>query len=181
MKGKGKSLEIVPGVFVPEYDEYLTVHLNNPEIDIFKVYRDIVNCCGREPKISSEGKSKLVVQAKSLEESQRLQSLTSLGGVEVECAPHISFNYTKGIIYAPQLMKYSEERLKEELEHQGVIKVERLSKKVNGVVTYLPNLILTFKTTKLPEMIRAAWHKLKVRQFMPRPRPGSLLFRLFSF
>ena len=48
--------------------------------------------------------------------------------------------------------------------------MERMKKKVNGVPSPLPNLILTFDSTTLPDMLEAAWFRYKVKQFIPRPR-----------
>ena len=54
-KGNKCSREVVPGVYetVP-YNKYLTIKLSDDEANVFKVYRDIVDCCGRKPKISPE-------------------------------------------------------------------------------------------------------------------------------
>ena len=170
-KKRGTDYEIMPGVFVPtSYDKYLTIDINSPDVDIFDVHKDIIKCCGRSPKISQQSNGKLLVETRSPEESIKLQSLSALGGIDAVCIPHPSFNQSKGITYAPQLMKYSEERLCAEFEEQGVSKVERMRKYVNGALTPQPSLILTFESTVLPEVIYAAWHKLKVKPFIPRPR-----------
>ena len=163
--------EIVPGNFVhSSFDKYLTVNIESPICDIFETHREIVKVCGREPKISPLGNNKVIVECASPEESDRLKNLTHLAGIKAQCSPYDSMNHTKGIIFAPQLMVYSEEKLKEELEDQGVIKVERIKKKINGALVPLPNLIITFNSTRLPQEIKAAWYRFKIRQYIPRPR-----------
>ncbi|XP_066941244.1 uncharacterized protein [Macrobrachium rosenbergii] len=175
VRSKGKfngngDCEIGPGIYKQSYDKYLTFSLEEPNCDIFNVYRDILKCCGREPKISPEGKGKLTVESTSAKESENLKSLSRLGGVKVECAVHAYWNHSKGMIFAPQLMTYSEEKLVEELKDQGVIKIERMKKKVNEALVPLPNLIITFNSTRLPNIVKAAWLRFKVKQYIPRPR-----------
>ena len=160
---RGKCIEryhqIAPGLYEPSrYEQYLTLDIDDPDVDIFKAHREIKAICGREPKISAQNNRRLIIKTKSPEESQRLQALTSLGGATAQCMPHVSLNYSKGIIYAPQLMVYGECKLQEELADQGVIKVERMKKKINGALTPLPNLILTFNMTRLPSDVVAAWY-----------------------
>ena len=43
-------------------------------------------------------------------------------------------------------------------------------RKISGVLTPQPTLILTFDSRRLPEKIDAAWFKFKVKEFIPRPR-----------
>ncbi|XP_064113656.1 uncharacterized protein LOC135220368 [Macrobrachium nipponense] len=114
-------------------------------------------------------RNKLLVETRSLEESEKLKSLSLLGGVQSECKPHDTFNHTKGIIYAPHLMIHPEEELEDELKDQGVLKVERLKKKVNGALCPMPQLLLTFNSSKLPNFVKAAWYRYKVKQYVRDP------------
>ena len=169
--GRRCKYEIVPGVFVPNaYEKYITVDLDSTDVDIFEIHRDIKKCCGREPKISPQGNKRLIIETNSPEESQRLKNMASLGGVSVQCAPNFNLNHTRGMIYAPQLMIYSEEKLMKEFEDQGVVKVERMKKKIDGAIVPQPNLILTFNATRLPDIVFAAWLKLEVKLYVPRPK-----------
>ena len=171
VKGSKVNHEVIPGKYEAiGYEKYLTIKLSDSDADVFKVYRDIVECCGRKPKISPQKKGELVVETNSVAESRKMQNMSILGGVQASCTPHLALNCSKGIVYAPQLLLYSEERLEQEFKDQGVIKVERMKKKVNGVPTPLPNLILTFNSFKLPDILQAAWFRFKIKLFIPRPR-----------
>ena len=176
-KGKNKkvsdnrSVEVAPGLYEPnDYDKYLTVVLDDTEVDIFDVHRDLVDCCGKEPTVYAQGSGRLLIEASSPAVSRKLQDLTLLGGVTATCAPHASMNKSRGIVYAPQLARYPEDKLCREFASQGVSEVRRLTKMVNGAATPLPQLVLTFDRLSLPEYIRAAWYRYKVRAFVPRPR-----------
>ena len=166
------GLEIMPGVFEDQsYDKYLTINMPRDQVnDIFDVQRDIISCCGRKPKIYSQGNGRLMVEAASREESTKLLALSSLGGKEAICMPDPSLNQSKGIIYAPQLMPYSEEKLEHEFLSQGVVQVKRLMRKISGILTPQPTLILTFSSRKLPDIIEAAWFNYRVKEYIPRPR-----------
>ena len=90
---------IMPGMFVPDsYDKFLTLDLEYPPDSIFDIHRDIVKCCGRKPKISTQSNGRLLVEVNSPEESSKLKTVSSLGGVSVRCSPHFSLNQSKGFI-----------------------------------------------------------------------------------
>ena len=170
-KTNNNEYEIVPGILVPNtFDKYLTITLENPPECIFNVHRDIVKCCGRKPKISAQNNGHLLVEVNSSEESDKLKNLSSLGGISAKCHSHSSLNSSKGLIYAPQLITYSEEKLQKEFEDQGVLRVQRIKKKIDGAITPQPGLILTFNSIRLPSSIEAAWYTYKVKPFIPRPR-----------
>ena len=176
---KGKSVKsnsnnntnnrIIPESGV-NFQKYLIVDIDDDNVDIFAVYRDIVKCCGRKPKISPQNNRKILICTESKEESEKLMNLNVIGGSSVECKPHFSLNHSKGIIYAPQLLEYTIEKLEEELKADGVVKVERMMKKIEGVLVPQAGHILTFASVKLPDVVSPAWWTYKVKQFIPRPR-----------
>ena len=171
----GNQIEILPGVYEDNaYTKFLTFSFENDqslnELDIFDVHREIVTCIGREPKISQESEGKLLIEVSSPEESNKLQDLNNVTGKKIKCIPHISLNQSRGVIYAPELLKYSEEKLKKELESQKVTEVKRIHKRIDNELVPLPMLILTFDLLNLPNKVHAAWYKFPVRPYIPSPR-----------
>ena len=167
------TYEVMPGIFENHsYDKYLTIDIKQGDQvnDIFDAHRDIIACCGRKPNIYPQGNGRLMIEAASPDESAKLQALSSLGGKEAIVSPDLSLNQSKGIIYAPQLMPYSEEKLECEFLSQGVVKVNRMMRKIAGILTPQPTLILTFNSRKLPDRIEAAWFNYKIKEYIPRPR-----------
>ncbi|KAG7176873.1 hypothetical protein Hamer_G000066, partial [Homarus americanus] len=69
-----------------------------------------------------------------------------------------------------ELLRYSEEKLLEELQVQKVVKVNRFRKKENGVLNPTPSLLLIFDCFELPTSIKVAWISLKVKPYIPNPR-----------
>ena len=110
------------------------------------------------------------MEVNSPEESKNLKNVSTLGGVAVKCHPHFNLDTSKGLINASQLIMYSEEPLQKEFEDQGVLRVQRMKKKINGAITPQPGLILTYNSVRLPSSIEAAWYTYKIRQYIPRPR-----------
>ena len=58
----------------------------------------------------------------------------------------------------------------EGLKDQGVVRVERIKKKIDGVLVGTPTLIVTFDQLTLPDVLQAAYYPLRVRPYVPRPR-----------
>ena len=167
--------EILPGVMeCNAFEKYLVVKLEDErtmrDLDMFDVHDEILKCCGREPKMSYQGDGTLLIESSSPEESRKLQSLSSIKGIQAHCLPHRTLNQVKGVIHSRELLRYTEERLQEALAKENVIKVQRMTKKVDGVVIPLPTLILTFNLIKLPSVIKAAWLRIQVRPYIPAPR-----------
>ena len=168
-------IAVLPGVFeCNSYEKYLTIELDSDkkiyELDIFDVHKEIVKCCGREPKIALQNDGSLLIETSSPEESKKLLTLKSVSGLKAKCSPHPSFNQVQGVIHSQDLLKYSEERIQKKLENQKVVNVHRMHKKVDGILVPLPTLILTFDMVKLPSTVKAAWLRLRVKPHVPTPK-----------
>ena len=167
--------ETLHDLFEPAYFiRYLTLRYDDDQriqnSDFFEIHREIINTLGREPKIVFQGNGSVLVEVTSLEEKEKLLSLTALTGKPAKCAPHKSMNQSKGVIRAPLLMQFSEERLQKEFESQNVIEVKQMKKKIDGVLTPLPTYVLTFDLPRLPKDIKAAWLYFDVKPYVPLPR-----------
>ena len=170
-----RNREILPGLSVPTYYiQYLTIKHDDDQrmqnSDFFEIHRQIVTAIGREPKIVFQGDGSVLVEVTSLEEKEKLLSLTAINGRSAKCAPHKLMNQCKGVIRAPLLMQFSEERLQKEFEDQSVIEVKQMKKKIDGVLTPMPTYVLTFDLSRLPKEIKAAWLYFDVRPYIPLPR-----------
>ena len=167
--------ETLPGLFeTANYIQYLTLEYEDDQriqnSDFFEIHRQIVSTLGREPKIVFQGNGSVLVEVTSLEEKENLLSLTTLNGKSAKCAPHKLMNQSKGVIRAPLLTQFSEERLQKEFESQGVIEVKQMKKKIDGILTPLPTYVLTFDLPRLPKEIKAAWLYFDVRPYIPAPK-----------
>ena len=156
------------------YNKFLVIkrkdELKMQDLDMFVLYKELMMCCTREPKISSLKDGTLLIEVSSPQESEKVSDLTILDGKEVEVEAHKQLNNVRGVIRSLELMKYPAEKIKQELADQGVIDVKQMMKTVNEVDIPLPTYVLTFNLLKLPEMIRAAWLRIKVRPYVPSCR-----------
>ena len=167
------QVEILPGVFEPaQYRKFLMIRFDDRKVQDLDldVYKEIVTRCERKPKLTPQNDGGLLVEVSSLKDSENLLTLSLLSGVKAVCSPHITLNHCKGVIFSSDLLRYSEDRLREEFADQGVIDVKRIKKRENGEEVPSPLLILTFNLLRLPNSIQAAWLNLKVRPYVPRVR-----------
>ena len=174
-KKRQEMIEILPGAFEPNsFNKYLTFNLENEkklcDVNIFEINKMISSCIGREPKISREGESSLLIEVETSEESEKLQTIQNVQGNETKCFPHKTLNQCRGVVFSKDLVNYPEEMLKKEFEDQKVVEVKRIYKKENGSLHPTPTLILKFDLLKLPNILKAAWLRLPVRPYIPLPR-----------
>ena len=170
-----KNHEITPGNFEhSNYSKFLILKTKNGrqmrDCDMFAVHREIVANCQQEPKITFLNDGGLLVEVSSFDDSAKILSIPSLSGNDVDCMPHKKLNQVRGVIRSFELLRYSEEKFQNEFADQGVVEVKQMKKSVGGVLTPLPTYVLTFDRLKLPTIIRAAWLRLEVRQYIPSVR-----------
>lgn len=177
-KPEGSSvsqIEVMPGMYEPvSFEKYIVVKsvdgCSINDLDIFEVHRSLVKACGREPKIMPQGDGSLLVEVSSPEESSKLRALTSVPGATVSCSPHATMNQSRGVVFSRDLLRYSEERLVNELKNYDVTSVRRVQRKVDGVLTPTPTLFITFNRLVLPKTLKLAWLNLNVKPYVPNPR-----------
>ena len=170
---KNVTMQILPGVYeLVSYNKYLIIQFEDGKcenVNVFKGNREIVNCCGGQPKVRSQMDGNLSVEVYSPEQSEKLMKMTQLVGRKVSVIPHPIFNQCRGVIYAPELLSIDAEEIQTELEDQNVTRVVRMRKKVQDQLVPLPTLILSFSTYKLPSVIKAGWLNFKVKPCIPSP------------
>lgn len=107
------------------------------------------------------------METKTNNQSRRLLEIRKFGDFVVEVKAHGTLNTSKGVVFCRDLLNCTLEEITEELQDQGVLYVRRLKTKINGKVVDSPNHLLTFNKTALPKEIKAAFHILKVRPYIP--------------
>ena len=167
-------IQILPGFYeFVSYNKFLIIRVESEvpvNINVFKGNREIVQLCGSQPKIQSQGDGSLFIETSSPEQSEALLKINKLAGLKVRCYPHPTFNQCRGVVYAPELLDLDCEEIQSELADQNVVKVIRMHKKINGLRVPLATLILTFDTFKLPNTIKAGWLNLRVKPYIPSPK-----------
>ena len=161
---KANMIQIFPGKYeIVSYNKFLVLRFDDltRPVNPFEANKEIINICGNSPKIRPQGDGSLVIEVSSPDESERLLKVTKLQGHKVSCIPHPTYNQSRGVIYAPELLTIDTEEIQSELKEQNVVTVVRMKKKVENGHIPLPTLILAFNSYRLPNIIKAGWLTFK--------------------
>lgn len=82
---------------------------------------------------------------------------------------HEKLNYSKGVIFCPDLVDFSVDEIKHELKELGVVEVYRVAKMINGIKKETPLHILTFGASMTPLNIKIGFYNLEVRPYVSSP------------
>lgn len=114
--------------------------------------------------------TKYLLRTYSRSTADKLLSITELiDGTPVLVSVHASLNTVQGVVYEPDSVNDSEDDILEHLKPQGVTKVRRIQKRVNGALRNTPLLVLSLKGAVLPQCIYIGLLRLKLRTYYPSP------------
>ncbi|XP_066909367.1 uncharacterized protein [Halyomorpha halys] len=82
---------------------------------------------------------------------------------------HRSLNYSKGLLFCPEISTYSGEEVQNELLDKGVTEVKRIFKKLENTKIPTHLWVLTFASPDLPGNIKLDFINIKVRLYIPNP------------
>lgn len=114
----------------------------------------------------------LLIKCKNDIQTQKLINLDQqiFGNTyKVSVAEHTQLNSVQGLVYCYDAKFLSEDEIREGLQDEKVIDVQKIKKKVNGVLTNTALCILTFKRSVLPTSIHFGFHEVLVKQYIPNP------------
>lgn len=154
-------------------EKYHTIKMDKCDffsLSPFQIQRKIHECVGEPVEIKKLTDGLLGVKVNTKEQLDKLKTLENIEGKKTYIAPNDRLNKSWGIIYSPDLYTCQEDELLEHLKSQDVIKVERFKKKIGDTLQNTNSIKLTFKKTRLPEFIKAAYLNIKVRPYIPLPR-----------
>lgn len=140
------------------------------ELNVIAADADIKKQIGQAKKISKINKNTLLVEIANEAQYDKLRNIKTIDKNPVVIEEHKSLNQVKGTIYSETMSKSTIEEIFEKLKDQGVSKVERMKKKVDGKLIETHRYVITFKKTKLPSLIKLAdWHRELVDLYIPTP------------
>ncbi|XP_058810932.1 uncharacterized protein LOC131675804 [Topomyia yanbarensis] len=141
----------------------------------FLIHLSLKNAIGREPnevvKASKEARgTQYVLRTSSQKVYSQLMAMTQLAnGTKIEITQHPVLNKTAGVIYDLDTKNLSSDLILEGLKNQGVIEVRRITKKVSGIPTNTPLLVVYFEGSYLPEYVYLGMLRVNVRRYYPSP------------
>lgn len=140
------------------------------KVSPFLIDKALRNCCGEVSNVKRIKDGKILVKTLSAEQSIKLQQLSHLiPGINVVITEHKSLNTCRVVITCRELYELDDNEILSELKSEGVIKLDRIKKKINGNLINTSSFILTFATTVRPEKIKIGFLIVPTRVYYPRP------------
>ena len=141
------------------------------ELNLIRADNEIKATCGRLKKITKSGRSTLLVESNSEEQANKLMTLKKIADEIVIVEPHKTLNQIKGVIKSKALNKNTIEELKERLEDQGIVNIQRIKIKKNGEEITTDTYILHFNKLELPKVVKITdWHYEAVQEYNYQPQ-----------
>ncbi|XP_058817899.1 uncharacterized protein LOC131681208 [Topomyia yanbarensis] len=140
----------------------------------FLIHLSLKNAIGREPnevvKASKEARgTQYILKTSSRVYGQLIEMTQLINGTNVEITQHPTLNKTAGVIYDLDTKNLSTDLILEGLKAQGVIEVGRITKKVSGIPTNTPLLVVYFEGSYLPDHVYLGMLRVNVRRYYSSP------------
>ncbi|XP_058817890.1 uncharacterized protein LOC131681198 [Topomyia yanbarensis] len=141
----------------------------------FLIHLSLKNAIGREPndvvKASKEARGTQHVLKTSFRKvySQLMAMSQLVNGTNIEITQHPILNKTAGVIYDLDTKNLSTNLILKELKAQRVIEVRQITKKVSGIPTNTPFLVVYFEGSYLPDYVYLGMLRVSVRRYYSSP------------
>ena len=159
---------------IRNYDKFYSIQFPGAPLEKSNevaIERDLKNKAGSfAERIRKQNKDTLLVKVINQQQGATVKEIKEIAGHPVQIRPHNSLNQSKGTLYSETMSNCSIEELEEVLRPQGAIKIERMSRKFNGVLTPTHRYIITFNKPDLPQSIKLTdWHFELIELYLPTP------------
>ncbi|GBN04952.1 hypothetical protein AVEN_183218-1 [Araneus ventricosus] len=111
----------------------------------------------------------LLIEVSSRKQANQVMKLKALSKIPVSVGPHRSLNFSKGVISSGELFNDETYVILYKLSSQGVTEVRRITIKKDGVIFKTKHLVLIFRSSKLPQFIKAGYIRYAIRPYIPNP------------
>lgn len=137
----------------------------------FLIKKVIDNVCGGEVSQCKKLRNgTILVKTKNVKQAMSLMKLISLTpSITIDVTEHKFLNTCKGVVYCNALRGIEESEILEELKSQSVIEVNKIFKKVNGVLQETGLVVFKFAQSSLPDYIYVGYEKINIRTYIPMP------------
>ena len=143
----------------------------NEGLNVIKADNEIKAKVGNLRKIVKAGKSTLLVETESENQSNKLLSLKQIADVPVVVEAHRTLNQVKGVIKSKAMGMNTVEELVDKLKDQGVSSIQRIKIKRNGEEIQTDTYIVNFHKHTIPKVLRITdWHYEAVQEYIHQPQ-----------
>ena len=116
------------------------------------------------------GGRQLLVHFENKIYSKNLLETNELASIPVKVSPHRTLNYSHCVLFCKELAGIEEEEIKNELESQGVVKVERMKRKKDGQLIPADSYILTVHGQTISSKIKVGYLTKNTKVYVPNPQ-----------
>ncbi|GBN29794.1 hypothetical protein AVEN_264713-1 [Araneus ventricosus] len=109
----------------------------------------------------------LLIEVNSQKQAKQILKIKALADIKVTVEAHRTLNSSEGVISVGELFNVPVEEITNELKSQGVSHVRRILIRRDGQLLPTKHLILTFRSPKLPDYIKAGYINCPVRPYIP--------------
>jgi hypothetical protein len=135
----------------------------------FAVSKYLKHRVGDVVSVKKQRSGSLLIEAATVKQAQKLQTITYFGEIPIKSSIHKSLNTKKGIIRCSDFKGMTDETLQKELAQEGVTEVKRIQSFRNNKKEDTNTFIITFQTPTLPKHITAGYLRLSVSIYIPSP------------
>ena len=135
----------------------------------FAIHKGILGIAGEPVSAKKLRSGQNLVEVSKEHHARNLLKCKTFVQIPVQISAHKSLNTKKGIVRCSDLRDCNNEEILEELEGQGVIRVQRMMFTRDGIKRPTNTFIVTFGEPKLPSHINIGYLKVKVQMFIPNP------------
>ena len=159
---------------LPNYPVYFLVKLVDTDLvkaNPIAIQRSLRQEAGNfAADIKQQNRNTLLVKATSQRQASKLPEIKTIASHEVVITAHTALNQSKGTVFSETLSACKIEEIEEVLRDQGATKVERMKRRVNGVLVDTHRHIITFNKPDPPPTIRISdWHFELLDLYIPTP------------
>ena len=127
----------------PNYDRFYLITLkdgsNIAEIDVIKANKQLEQKLrGKPRKVNETRAGGLLIEVKNKEQSEAIQTITTLAGKEILVQAHATLNQTKGTIRYANKPNYSPEEILAELKQFQATAIYQTKRRQNGALVNQP-------------------------------------------
>ena len=125
-------------------------------------------------KPMNNGRQLLVHFDKKICSDKLLYRTDKLNDIPVKVTPHRTLNYSRCVIWCKELAGMDEEDIQNELQEQGVTKVERMKRQKDGRLIPADSYILTINGQEIPKEIKVGFLIRPTKVYIPNPQRTHL-------
>ena len=166
--------ELPPSQAIPEGPAFVLVTREEGSFrhtNPFSLRRSIDNYIGPVHSLKALRSGALLIETKTATQTQQLLRTASFRGTPITVALATRLNSIEGSVRSDALTEVPNRELLEELQSQGVVRVQRLRSRDLQKLGPNPTIRLTFSGRTLPQAIRCGYLSVPVDPWVPAPRP----------